>query len=96
MAEGWETDLRCDGNEVAVGACSSGMYKDCPGEIVKNRLKIKTFEAICPVSLFKKPGCHNLICFAFDVSSVLNSSVSLAFQNLKCYYICLLRDSNKV
>ena len=56
MAEGWETDLRCDGNEVAVGACSSGMYKDCPGEILKNQLKIKTFEAICPVTLLKRPG----------------------------------------
>ena len=27
----WHTQLKCDGNEVAVGACSGGENKDCPG-----------------------------------------------------------------
>ena len=31
VAEDWETTLKCDGNEVAVGGCSSGFQKDCPG-----------------------------------------------------------------
>merc|ERR1712029_133771 len=34
VAEDWETDLKCDGNEVAVGGCSSGFQKDCPGGTV--------------------------------------------------------------
>ena len=31
----WDTELKCDGNEVAVGACSGGGahgHKDCPGQ----------------------------------------------------------------
>ena len=36
-ATDWETELQCDGNEVAVGSCSGGGglgHKDCPGETV--------------------------------------------------------------
>ena len=28
----WEMELKCDGNEVAVGACSSAKHADCPGK----------------------------------------------------------------
>ena len=31
VAEDFETDLKCDGNEVAVGSCASGFHADCPG-----------------------------------------------------------------
>ena len=30
VAEDFETDLKCDGNEVAVGSCASGFHADCP------------------------------------------------------------------
>ena len=29
----WQTELKCDGNEVAVGSCSGGRNRDCPGGI---------------------------------------------------------------
>merc|ERR1712189_109103 len=53
VAEGWETDLRCDGNEVAVGACSSGMYKDCPGGTA-HQLKC------CALDSFYYSDCDNI------------------------------------
>ena len=31
VAEDFNTDLKCDGNEVAVGSCASGFHADCPG-----------------------------------------------------------------
>ena len=31
VAEDFETDLKCDGNEVAVGSCASGFEADFPG-----------------------------------------------------------------
>ena len=31
LSAGWETVLKCDGNQVAVGSCSSGREGDCPG-----------------------------------------------------------------
>lgn len=34
VASEWETLLKCDGNQVAVGSCSSGSHKDCPGKSV--------------------------------------------------------------
>ena len=36
-APDWNTELKCDGNEVAVGSCSGGGgfgHKDCPGGTV--------------------------------------------------------------
>merc|ERR1712123_176981 len=30
----YNTELKCDGNEVVVGACGSGAHKDCPGGTV--------------------------------------------------------------
>ena len=30
-APDWHYELKCDGNEVAVGACSGGKNMDCPG-----------------------------------------------------------------
>ena len=37
-ASTWDTELRCDGNQVVVGSCSGGSgqlhLKDCPGETV--------------------------------------------------------------
>ena len=31
LSAGWETVLKCDGNQVVVGSCSSGRHGDCPG-----------------------------------------------------------------
>ena len=34
-APDWDTELKCDGDQVAVGACSGGGgwgHKDCPGD----------------------------------------------------------------
>ena len=36
-ASDWDTELKCDGNQVAVGSCSGGGgfgHKDCPGGTV--------------------------------------------------------------
>merc|ERR1719348_1342429 len=36
-ASNWETELKCDGNEVVIGLCSGGGgggNKDCPGDTV--------------------------------------------------------------
>ena len=50
-AADWETTLKCDGNEVAIGACSGGAGKDCPENTV-HWLKC------CALPDYYYSGCH--------------------------------------
>merc|ERR1711872_128729 len=51
VATDFGTELKCDGNEVAVGACSGGRNRDCPGNSV-HQLKC------CAVPDYYYSGCN--------------------------------------
>ena len=65
-APDWDTELKCDGNEVAVGACSGGGgwgHKDCPGQPSRGKLdlvKSRVRRNSSPTDVLRPPGLHLL------------------------------------
>lgn len=93
-ATNWETVLKCDGNEVAVAACSGGGghgNKDCPGGTV-HQLEC------CAMPDYYYSGCHEVgvsqwgaptSCLDNSVDSLLEGSCSSG-ENRDCHGFSML------